>query len=50
MNKQIKFVIISSDKEFSYAKQGISIGVQAYLIKPITFNELTSIMSKLDNK
>ena len=34
----IKIVILSGYDDFNYAKQAISIGVEDYLLKPITKN------------
>lgn len=40
-------IIISGYSEFEYAKQAISLGVREYLLKPIDFEELYAILSKL---
>lgn len=43
-------VIISGYSEFEYAKQAISLGVNEYLLKPINFEELDEVITKLTNK
>lgn len=37
---ELKIVILSGYDDFNYAKQAISIGVEDYLLKPITKNAL----------
>jgi two-component system response regulator YesN len=39
----IKIVILSGYDDFNYAKQAINIGVEDYLLKPITKNALLSV-------
>ena len=39
----IKIVILSGYDDFNYAKQAISIGVEDYLLKPITKNAFMSV-------
>lgn len=48
----IRIIILSGHDEFEYAKQAISIGIEDYILKPFTSEELlaalNSIASKLD--
>lgn len=50
----IQSVIISGYDSFDFAKQAISLGVIAYITKPITLEELNATMEKakveIDNK
>ena len=52
IDENVKFIILSGYEEFSYAKAAISIGVGAYILKPIDEEELTKnlkeIVAKLD--
>ena len=43
----IQIVILSGFDSFDYAKQAISLGVQEYLLKPISSDELKSVLSRL---
>lgn len=45
-----KAVIITGYAEFEYAKKGIYLGVEDYLLKPITYNDLKSVLDKIKNK
>ena len=42
----IRFIIITSHREFDYAKESLDMGVQAFLLKPIDENELRSAVEK----
>ena len=42
----VQSIIISGFDSFDYAKQAISLGVVAYISKPITFEELTDSLNK----
>ncbi len=42
----IKIIILSGHDEFDYAKKAISIGIEDYLLKPFTPDELISSLSK----
>ena len=50
----IKIVILSGHDEFEYAKQAIAIGVEDYLLKPVTsanlMETLTEISSRIDKE
>ena len=43
----IQIVILSGFDSFEYAKQAISLGVQEYLLKPISSDELKDVLSRL---
>lgn len=43
----IQIVILSGFDSFEYAKQAISLGVQEYLLKPISADELKSVLARL---
>lgn len=45
----IKIVILSGYDDFNYAKQAISIGVEDYLLKPITKNALIERLEEIRN-
>ena len=42
-----KFIIVSGYKKFEYAQQAIRAGVVAYLLKPVTKEELVPVVEKL---
>ena len=44
------FVILSGYAEFSYAQQGISLGVTDYLLKPVTVQKIKDLMERLEKK
>ena len=43
----IKIIILSGHNEFDYAKKAISIGIEDYLLKPFTPEELTESLNKV---
>jgi YesN/AraC family two-component response regulator len=43
----VRVVIVSGHDEFSYAKTALTLGVKDYLLKPVTEEELRSVMSRL---
>lgn len=43
----IKIVILSGYDVFSYAQKAISLGVQEYLLKPITSSELLTVLGRI---
>ncbi|MDO4339683.1 MAG: response regulator [Eubacteriales bacterium] len=44
---QIKFVILSAFDRFDYARKGIILGVNDYLLKPVDEAELMAVMKKI---
>lgn len=46
INKHVFLIILSGYDEFSYAQQAISLGVEAYILKPVSESELKSILNK----
>lgn len=49
-NNKTKFVILSGYDDFNYAKQGISLGIENYILKPINEEELESTITNIINK
>ncbi len=47
---EMKIVIISGYDDFEYARQAISIGVDRYLLKPITKNALIGVLEEIKEK
>ena len=47
---EMKIVIISGYDEFEYAQQAIRLGVEQYLLKPITKNTLKKVLLELREK
>ena len=46
----IHIVILSGYSDFSYAKQAISLGVEEYLLKPVTVEELRGVLDRIGDK
>ena len=46
----ISIIILSGYDDFSYAKEAISLGVQEYLLKPVTAQELERALGKIRDK
>ena len=46
----IKIIILSGHDEFEYAKQAISIGVEEYLLKPISAQEMLESLEKVSRE
>lgn len=44
------FVILSGYSDFKYAQKGIRLGIEEYLLKPITYNNLKNSMIQMNNK
>lgn len=45
-----KTVIITGHAEFEYAKKGIYLGVEDYLLKPITYDDMRKVLDKIKRK
>lgn len=50
VNSRVKFIVISGHKRFEYAKSAMKYNVEDYLLKPISKNELESILIRLKDK
>ncbi|MPQ44836.1 response regulator transcription factor [Clostridium tarantellae] len=50
INKKVKFIILSGYDDFSYAKEGIELGVENYILKPVDEEELERTLIKTVNK
>ena len=46
-NKNIKIVFLTGYKEFDYAREGIKLGVEDYLLKPIDPKNLKNVLLKI---
>ncbi len=46
----MKIIIISGHDDFEYARQAITVGVEQYLLKPITRSTLQKVLSELKSK
>ncbi|QJC50567.1 response regulator [Paenibacillus albicereus] len=42
---ELKVIILSGYNEFDYLKEGMSLGIENYLLKPVSFQELRSTLS-----
>jgi two-component system response regulator YesN len=47
---EVMFVILSGYAEFDYARKGIQLGVEEYLLKPITPSALRETMERINSK
>lgn len=47
LHPQIQFIILSGYAEFAYAEQAINLGVNAYLLKPISNEQLKKTIEKV---
>ena len=46
----IHIIILSGYSDFAYAKQAISVGVEEYLLKPVTADELRNVLDRIRDK
>ena len=46
-NNQIQFIVLSGYAEFSYAETAIRLGVKAYLLKPVSNDDLKEAFDKV---
>lgn len=47
---EVKIVIISGYDDFSYAQQAISLGIECYLLKPVSKNKLLEVLREIHGK
>ncbi|WFR58646.1 response regulator [Anaerocolumna sp. AGMB13025] len=47
-NIPVKVIVLSAYSDFDYAKQAIKLGVNEYLLKPISVNELTQALNTIE--
>lgn len=50
MNPNLKVMILSGYDEFAYVKQGLQLGIENYLLKPVNIEELTSSLHSIVDK
>ena len=48
--KQIYSIIISGYSEFEYARQAMRLGVEEYLLKPVSIDALQNALKKIENR
>ncbi|AQR76327.1 response regulator transcription factor [Paenibacillus larvae] len=47
---KMKFIILSGHHDFNYLKQGMKLGIENYILKPINIEELESTLLKINEK
>ena len=47
LNPQLSVIMVTGYEEFQYAKTAVDIGVEAFLVKPILFDELLGILERI---
>lgn len=47
---QIKIILISGYDEFDYARQALRMGVEDYILKPVTKSEMVTLLNKIVGK
>jgi two-component system response regulator YesN len=47
INPHVHIIMVTGYEEFEYAKSALDIGVDAFLVKPIIFDELTTILERI---
>lgn len=50
LQKDMKFIVISGYKEFEYAHQALKYGVEDYLLKPVSEDELNHVLKKISEE
>lgn len=50
INPKVKGLIISDFRDFEYARNGMRLGIENYLIKPVTLEQMQDNLSKLKRK
>ena len=46
-NIRTEYVIITGYSDFQYAKQGIDLGVAGYILKPVTYEDIQQVLTKV---
>ena len=49
-NVKTEYVIITGYSDFQYAKEGIDLGVVGYILKPITYEDIDQILTKVRSR
>ncbi|MFC4600847.1 response regulator [Cohnella hongkongensis] len=47
LNARLRVIVVTGYEEFEYAKSALDIGVDAFLVKPIRFEELAAILERI---
>ncbi len=47
---EVRSLILTGFADFTYAQEGISVGVKDYILKPIDMNHLTSVLANIDKE
>ncbi|WP_372632767.1 response regulator [Cohnella sp.] len=47
LNPRLRVIVVTGYEEFDYAKSALDIGVDAFLVKPIRFEELSAILERI---
>jgi len=50
IRSDIEIVILSGYSEFEYARQGMRLGVNDYVLKPVNIDEMETLLSKINEK
>ncbi len=50
INSDVKFIILSGYDDFNYVKEGMMLGIENYLLKPINEQELILTLAKYSKK
>ncbi|UVI30449.1 response regulator [Paenibacillus spongiae] len=49
INSRMHIIMVTGFEEFEYAKSALDLGVDAFLVKPIIFDELTAILEQISH-
>ncbi len=49
-NLDTEFVILTGYSDFGYAKKAIDLGVDGYILKPVTYEDVSEVLQKYENK
>ncbi|WP_219837191.1 response regulator [Paenibacillus sp. R14(2021)] len=50
INPRMRIIMVTGYEEFHYAKTAVDIGVDAFLVKPIIFDELNAILERISQE